>query len=363
MSLSRSFNRWANKQTYDPELEKQLAEERKKAREARTQFRESLDEMMKKDRDLIVQDKLTPLGASQSAALFKTMNDWLAATPEATAVEIEDRSMETKDKLANIYREDNNRIYFYSFLKFSDIGLKNAKQNNMIDEDTYKKCYAILEREQKFLEKNPSESMQTYKEHLEKATQEVMKLLNDPETQRLIKNAQNKVKNAKSADDLSKTQEKLESDIQAKEELKKREFNMSRLLSKVGAGFLTAFWISLALALAFFGASIASNQAVVRPISYRWLYFIYGFIFFPVVLTYAIFRTVQGKPPYFAAYLIPLYEYNPLKEKKDSFLQRLVWFKSNAVIDEAQKTFQNALTNAQGLQLNFVGIAKEAMKV
>jgi hypothetical protein len=104
------------KATYDPELEKQLAEERKKARESRSKFRQQIDELRRKDGDLIVSNKLTPLGSTQSAALFKTMNDWLAGTPDATNDEILDKQQELNDKLSNIYTEDANRLYFYNIL-------------------------------------------------------------------------------------------------------------------------------------------------------------------------------------------------------------------------------------------------------
>ncbi len=357
------MNRWANKQTYDPELEKQIAEERKRARESRGKFREGLDSAIAANQDLIKQDKLTTLGASQSAALFKTANDWLSATPDATSEEIEDKAMETTDKLKNIYNEDKNRLYFATYLKTTETILKVQKTNNQISEDVFKKGTEIIDREKKFLDKNPSESLQIYKQHLETASDEISKLLNDPELQKKMRQSQNEVNSAKNLQDVEEKQKKLEEDAKAKEELQKREFNISRLFTKIGSGFFWAFWISVVLALGFFGASIASNEAVVRPTSYRILYFIYGFIFFPVVLLYSLYRTFQGKPPYFAALLIPLYEYDPLKEKKDSFLQRLVWFKNNAIIQDAQKTFQQAAVAGQGLQLDFTAIAKEALKV
>jgi hypothetical protein len=56
----------------------------------------------------------------------------------------------------------------------------------------------------------------------------------------------------------------------------------------------------------------------------------------------------MGYPPYYAAYLLPLYSYDPLKEDHSSFFESLVWFKENAVVRDAMDRFQekaNAVKN------------------
>jgi hypothetical protein len=56
----------------------------------------------------------------------------------------------------------------------------------------------------------------------------------------------------------------------------------------------------------------------------------------------------MGYPPYYAAYLLHLYSYDPLKEDHSSFFESLVWFKENAVVRDAMDRFQekaNAVKN------------------
>jgi hypothetical protein len=351
------------KATYDPELEKQLAEERKKAREARTKFRESLEALRKKDSELIVENKLTPLGSTQSAALFKTMNDWLAANPDATSDEIIDKSQETLDKLSNIYTEDNNRLYFYNILKVNDYFLTTFRTNNIISEETYKQCKEILDREQKFLEKNPNESLQVYKDHIDKLSGEMATILKDPEIQKRLQDGRNGVKledNSKAIEEKKKQAEQM---AVAKDQKEKAEFNPMRLFKKAGAGMFTAFWIALILAFAVLGGSLAANEAVVRPVPFKILYFAYGFLFFPVVITYFLFRYfLFNQAPYFASILIPLYEYDPSKVDRSSFFEKLVWYKANPVILQAQKTFQEAADSVKDLQIDFKQVAAKILE-
>jgi hypothetical protein len=71
---------------------------------------------------------------------------------------------------------------------------------------------------------------------------------------------------------------------------------------------------------------------------------------------------LYNKPPYFAAFLIPLFEYDPLQAKKDSFLQRLVWYKMNPIIEQAQKTFQASADSVKDIHVDFQAIAAKALE-
>lgn len=362
MSLARSFNRMVAKATYDPELEKQLAAEKRKAREARTEFRKNLEEVRKKDGEAIIQYKLTPLGATQSAALFKTTNDWLAANPDATYDEIIDKGQDFLDKLSNIYAEDSNRLFFNNILTTNTTLLVNFKNTNVISEDQYNKCMEIVNREKKWLEKNPNESLQTYNEKIQKAQLELFDILKDPEIQKRIQEAQKGVKLEDNSKDLEEKKRQAEELAKRKEQKEKEEFNLKRLFKKSIAGTLNGFLIALILSFALLGGALAANEAVIRPLPYRILYFFYGFLFFPVVILYFLVRYFMGKPPYFASYLFPLYEYDPTTIKKDSFLQKLIWYKANPIIQHASKTFQEAADSVKDLQLDFKTIAAQIAK-
>jgi len=359
MSLSRSFNKAVAKATYDPALEKQLAEEKAKAREVRGTFRETIDKSISTDAGLIRDGKLTPQGSTQSAALFKITTDWLAANPDATSDELNDKIQEFQDKLATIYREDANRIYFYNVLKALNVQLLQFKSRNILAEDKYKKAKEILDKEQVWLEKNPNESAQTYTDKLNKTTDEIKDIIGDPDISGKLDAAKGAVKDIDNTQELDAEVKKADEVNKQKEALEKQEFNSQRIFKKIGTGVFWAFWISLVLCLAVLGGALAANEAIARPPMYRILYFIYGCLFFPIVIGYFIYRNFTGHPPYFGAYLIPLYEYDPVTVTEDSFFQKLFSFPKSPILDQARATYQAAADAAQNSQLDFTKIAKE----
>ena len=101
--ISRSFDRMLAKATYDPELEKQLAAEKQKAREAREKFRTTLLDAQKKNKELVQNQKLTPQGNTLAEALFKETSEWLTKNPNATSDELGDKVQEFLYNLQNIY--------------------------------------------------------------------------------------------------------------------------------------------------------------------------------------------------------------------------------------------------------------------
>lgn len=362
MSLARSLNRAVSKATYDPELEKQLAAERARAREARGKFRETIDKAMTNDRDLIRDGKLTPQGATQSAAYFKLTNDWLQSNPDASADEILDKSQEFLDKLSAIYREDSNRLYFYNNLKISDIFLTQIKTRNIIPEDKYKKLKELLDKEQTWLEKNPNESAQTYQDRITKMNAEAEKIIGDPDIAKKLAENQKTAKEVDNTKELEAEKQKADEIAKKKEELEKEKFSFQRFFKKITTGIFSSFWIALLLTGALLGGALAANEAVVRPLPYRIFYFLYGFFFFPIVILFFIGRYFMGQPPYFSAFLFPLYEYDPVKVTNLSFLQKLVYYKTNAVLQNARKTFEDAQQATKSMGIDFVKVAKEILE-
>jgi hypothetical protein len=362
MSLTRTLNRLVAKATYDPELEKQLAEENKKAREVRANLRNSINALKARDREYIANGTLTSMGATQTTALFKTIDDWLAATPDATSSEVEDKGNELLDKLANIYNQDKDRAFFLNNLKVTDMILTLLKTNNVISEDVYNKSKKIIDDENKWFEKNPNENLQVYKDRIQKMGEEVNKVINDPEAFKKLRDAQNGVKVTDNSKDLDAQRKKVEEQAKQKEELQKQQFDAKRFFAKISGSFFTAIIIAVIVSVALVGGSLAANEAIVRPLAYRALFFFYGMIFSPFVIIYFMYRYFTGHPPYFGAYLFPLYAYDPTVEQKDTFIQRLFWYKSNPIVTHATETFQKAADAGKELQMNFSGIAAQIVK-
>jgi len=338
MSLSRAFTKAVNKATYDPELEKQLAAEREKAREIRTKLRQTLTDYSNKNRELVTKNELTPQGSTLATSVIQETTKWVQDTPDATESELQDKMSEVLDKLSIIYTEDKNRLMFLNWLKSWEVIVATWQSQNKISEDKAKKIKDLLAKDKDWYTKNLNESLVTYKERVDTDTQEIFQIIGDAA---LIQDAsdQQKVQNSKSVD-LDELKAKVDAEKKAKEELEKQSFSLSRLFSKIGKGVGIAFLVALFIALGLTGGSLLSNEGIARPVPYRILYFIFGFLFSIPVIVFYIGRAFMGYPPYYAAYLLPLYSYDPLKEDHSSFLESLVWFKENAVVRDAMERFQ-----------------------
>jgi lipopolysaccharide export LptBFGC system permease protein LptF len=349
MSLSRAFTKAVNKATYDPEFEKQLAAERAKARELRAKLRQTLTEYSNKNRELVSKNELTPQGSTLATSLIQETTKWLQDTPDATEAELQDKLSEVLDKLATIYNEDKNRLMFSNWLKSWDVIVATWQGQNKISEDKAKKIKELLAKDKDWYSKNLNESLETYKERMDKDTQDIYTIVGDAT---LIQDAgdQKKAQDSKSVD-LDELKAKIEAEKKAKEEVEKEQFSLSRLFSKIGKGVGVAFLIALFIAFGLTGGSLLSNEAIARPVPYRILYFIFGFLFSIPVIIFYIGRTFMGHPPYYAAYLLPLYSYDPLKEDHSSFFESLVWFKDNAVVRDAVEKFQEKATAVQSMRL------------
>lgn len=340
MSLSRALTKAVNKATYDPELEKQMAKEKQNAREARTVLRKTLDEANQNIRTMVEKDELTLQGSTLASSIIQETNKWLQNTPDATESEIQDKNLEVVDKLSIIYEEDKNRIFFTNWLKQWTILVTTWQNQNKIAEDKAKQISTLLEKEKAWYDKNMNESLETYKTRITTATDEINKIIADPV---LIKDAQESLKKQGSnTKNLEAIQAQVEAQKKEKEEREKQEFNVSRITKKLTSGIFIAFLVALFIAFGLTGASLAANEAVVRPVPYRILYFIFGFFFSIPTILYFVVRTYRGYPPYFASYLLPLYMYDPSKEEHSSFFENLVYYKDNAIIREAAQKFQDA---------------------
>lgn len=349
MSLTRAFNKAVNKATYDPELEKQIAVEKKEAREVRTKLRQSLSQASKNNRDMLARNEITKQGSTLATSTIQEAQTYLKDNAEATSDELQDKTFEVLEKLATIYSDDKNRLLFVNNLKMID-ALTTAFQNqNVIDDDTAKKIKAATAEENAWYEKNQNESLETYNDRLNELQEKLKKIVPSDLQQRIDKSRMEQGK--KTQKEIDEMKAKAEAEKKAKEELEKQQFNLSRLTSKLSKGIGIAFLVALFFVFGLTGGSLLSNEAIARPVPYRILYFIFGFIFSIPVIVFYIGRAFMGHPPYYASYLLPLYSYDPLKEDHSSFFESLVWFKENAVVRDALEKFQEKANSVQGLRL------------
>lgn len=345
MGIFRTFDRIIAKATYDPELEKQLAEERNQARQAKKKFREGISKLKVDLTAQVEKNTITPEGVTYVKALIKEAESWLSGNPDATADEINDKAIEFMDKLATIYEDDKGRIYHVYFTTLWKTWITSWKALNAISEDKAKEMMKIVDEEQLWYKKHLKETPDTYVERINEMV-EKLKPMMGPDFDKDIR--EKMAKKPESPQEVEKAKAEAEKLKKDKEALEKKNFDVKRIAKKATAGVSSAVFWSVLISFALFGASIASNMALVRPTPIRVLCWFYGLIFFIPVILYAAIQYIMGNKPYFGAYLIPLYMYDPITTEKKSFLEKLVWYKDNPVLQQARRTFEAASNASVG---------------
>jgi hypothetical protein len=140
---------------------------------------------------------------------------------------------------------------------------------------------------------------------------------------------------------------KLENAKRAADQAAQNEFNMGRFLGKILGIVAIVLLYFLVFAGAIYGAHLATNLNVYRTWSFRVLYAVYGFLFFPLVILYVIGYRYwwNGKKPRFYALLplIPYFINNPLL----AFFFSWMSFKPDAYMDTLQEW--NPVLEQQGV--------------
>jgi hypothetical protein len=344
-STSRFFEKVGAKLTYDPELEKQLASEKQNARKARTTFQQFLVNAQTKNDTLIKQNKLTPEGATLTAALFKQTNEWLTQNATATEAEITEKQQNVSLELAELYVEDKSRLYYLNVLNFVEATLVDYQARNKISNEVYEKTKEVLNKEKVWYNQHKSESMQTYKAQVDEIMEKIYAALNDPGLAKPLKEGLQKVDSMEDSTEIQELKAAAQQAQRDKETIEKQTFSPSRVTSRVSKALMISFFVALYIAAGLYGGSMAANDAIVRPTSIRILYFIFGFIFWLPVLIYFGVRTWGGHPPHFATFL-PLYEYDPNTEAK-TLLTSLFYYTDSPIIRLAKEKFAAAATAAQ----------------
>ena len=122
--------------------------------------------------------------------------------------------------------------------------------------------------------------------------------------------------------------------IASNEDAKQDIFSVTDMIVKMLGitGIIVAAFLAVVLGL--MGASLASNMNAYRGIGFRILYMLYGFIFFPIVIMWALWRWIGvGKKPEFFAFL-PVYE-GRIEARLPAYLFSWAAFDS---LSEAKKT-------------------------
>jgi len=124
-----------NKATYDPELDKQIAEEASDAREARTAARKAVADATTQNTELVQKSAITPQGTTLVLTTITQMNDWIDANTTAKSIDILNKTQEFTDALLKIYTDDRARLVFYNWSQFWQVIQSSLSSSNKISTD------------------------------------------------------------------------------------------------------------------------------------------------------------------------------------------------------------------------------------
>jgi hypothetical protein len=342
-AVSRTLDRAINKATYDPELDAHIAAEKDKGRDARTELQKTITEVTKRVNSFVTDGTITPQAATLMQVELKRIGDWIQANQSASASDLGDQTTTFVNTITKIKSDDIAPFTFYLWLQFWTTMLASLLNDNKLSTDKGAAIQKVISTEEAWYAKNSSESIQTYQDRITANETSFASTISDPAIWTDIQARKAALTKSTSTKDLNDMKIKVDQAAADRNAVEASKFSPLRAAKKALSGMGIAFLVVGIITFGLIAGSTAANDAIARPISIRTVYYIWSFIFSVPVLFYYIVRYLYaGKPPYYAAYLFPLYPYDPTKETHDSFFEACVWYKENEVVKKAVTEFTAA---------------------
>jgi hypothetical protein len=329
--------------TYNKDRAADQRAEKKEARSKRNEFRDQLTGITRNLTQRVKDANVTPEGATLLQAAIDEVKKWLAENTTASSDQMLDRLETFYDILNTLYTDDQTRFILYNEIKFWNVMVTMLHNENKVADDKLSAIQKNLDTNQLWYSKNLNDTLLTYQTKVEDINTFINTTIADTDIMAELNTKKASLDTPSTTVQLSQFKqfvEQAQAERQARED---SEFNMSRLFGKVYDGSFDAIQYAILLALALYSGAILANQVMLRPPSIRILYFIWGCLCFFYVLPYYIIQSIRGRPPFFASYMIPLYEYNPDNHPNGlSFFQKLVMYRSGDYLDKARNELHKA---------------------
>jgi hypothetical protein len=342
-AVSRTLDRAINKATYDPELDAQIAAEKDKGRDARTELQKMITEVTKQVNKFVTDGIITPQAATFMEVELKRINDWVQANQSASASDLHDQMTSFVNTITKIKSDDAAPFTLYLWLQFWTTMIVSLLNDNKISNDKGSTIQKVITAEEAWYAKNSSESIQTYQDRITANEKSFASTISDPAIWTDIQARKAALTKSTSTKDLNDMKIKVDQAAADRKAVESSKFSPTRAAQKALSGMGIAFLVVGIITFGLIAGSTVANDAIARPISIRTVYYIWSFIFsVPVLLYYLIRYLYAGKRPYYAAYLFPLYPYDATKETHDSFFEACVWYADNDVTKKAVAEFAAA---------------------
>ena len=300
MSLTKAITRGINSATYNPEAEKALAEERKKASEAKQKFRDGLFKIRDTKTEAIQKKQASDYLIKNLDTIANDGFAWISANPDADVQTITDQAVATSEKVQDVMKGNVVVLALSILPQFYKTVASQAFLKKQITEDKKKVLENFADSISDWLKTaadKTSEQIYSKQQEIELKAKEVLE--GTGEVQPVAKN---EAEVAKAEKQVAATQEK----VQKEEEADKNTFSGKRLITSVFsiAGKVVASLFIVMLILV--SGMLTANDAIGRDPQYRILYFVFGGLGFPVMLLYYLYRWFTGTAPHIYR-LLPLY--------------------------------------------------------
>lgn len=285
MSLAESLTRGIDSATYNPEAEKAAAQRDAAALPSKEKFKKLLTQVKASVDALIAKNTMSNISLPKFNDLIKTNTDLLTTT--ASAATWNQRTQLLKDTEADLVASNEGILILEYIARTGPLVIEDMDKKKQVPNADFVKTmtsfFKDLASYNNWISSQKTIDIQTKVKSVrasltQSVPQPYLGLILDPRNSKIV--SQNKNLN-----DASK---------KAEEE----QFNIFRLISStrdIATQVVTAlFYIMICLV----GGTLAANDAIGREVQYRILYFIYGFIFGPVVILYYLYRWFNKDAPY-----------------------------------------------------------------
>jgi hypothetical protein len=323
MSLTKSITRGINSATYNPEAEKAMQEERKKASEAKQKYRQALFTIRDKKAELIQEKKASDFFIKKSDDLANEGFAWLTANPDADSVQIADQASQTAERYQDIAKANLVLLGLSVLPNFYKTVAADAFLKKQIPEQKKQSLDAFADSIDAWLKTTPqlsTEAIFSKQQEFQTKAKEVLEGTGASTPA---------VTSASSVDAVKKEVQAKEEKVKQEEEADRNTFKLSRLLSETGRIAMKVVGSLFIVMLFLVSGMLTANDAIGRDPQYRIFYFIYGGLGFPFMLCYYLYRWFSGTAPHIYR-LLPLYS-----KPADTSLMRFLLFPFTYVEDKA----------------------------
>jgi hypothetical protein len=340
MSLTKALERGINSATYNPEAEKALAEERKKASEAKEKYRGGLFKLRDTKTVMVQKKEATEYFIKNVDTLADNGFKWLTANPDADVQTITDQATSTSEKFQDISKANIILLGLSVLPAFYKTIASDAFLKKQITEDKKKELESFADSLSAWLKT----AVNLTSDQIASKQQEVQ-----VKSQDLLEGTGESVPAVTNTDAAVKAEKKVAEKqvlVKKEEEADKNTFQLKRLLKETYSTAVKVIGSLFIVMLFLVSGMLTANDAIGRDTQYRILYFIYGGLGFPFMLIYYLYRWFFGSAPHIYR-LVPLYTKESDTTIGRFFLFPFTYKEDQAAID-AKTKFMTEAANLVG---------------